>query len=192
MDAHEALTELAIAWRPQRPGRRSVKDIVDPLVEPDWNGLRVVAAISPERATIVHDGEAIAGPDDLAQGLLDGFSAIGALVEGSLTTIALHSGEGVVPTAPKVERPPILVPRFIRPNVEDDPYVRARDHESRTRGIEPRVLEALAAGRAPRLRRDRPAVAGRRAARRRPAPGAEAAPGGGPRAVVPRPDLART
>src|SRR4249920_1885079 len=121
MDAHEALIELAIAWRPQRPGRGSVKAVVDPLVEPDWNGLRVVAAISPDRATIVHDGEEIAAPDDLAQGLLDGFSAIGALVEGSLTTVALHTGEGVVPTAPKVERPPILVPRFIRPNVEDDP-----------------------------------------------------------------------
>src|SRR4029079_17451491 len=60
--------------------------------------------------------------------------------------IALHSGEGVVPAAAKVERAPILVPRFIRPNVEDDPYVRARDHESRTRIVEPRVLEALAHG----------------------------------------------
>ena len=146
MDAHEALTELAIAWRPQRPGRRSAREIVDPIVEPDWNGLRVVAAISPERATIVHEGEPVALPDDLIGGLLDGFSAIGALVEGSLTTIALHSGEGVVPTAPKVERAPILVPKFIRPSVEDDPFVRARDHESRTRAVEPKVLEALQQG----------------------------------------------
>jgi len=148
MDAHEALTELAIAWRPQRPGRRGVRDIVDPLVEPDWSGLRVVAAITPEQATVVHDGEPVAAPEDLLRGLLDGFTAIGALVEGSLTTIALHGGEGVVPTAAKVERPPILVPRFIRPNVEDDPYVRARDFESRVRVVEPRVLTALEQGEA--------------------------------------------
>src|SRR5262245_51492467 len=146
MDEHEALTDLALAWRPQRPGRRAVRDIADAIVEPDWAGLRVVAAISPDRATIVHEGEPVAVPDDLVTGLLDGFTAAGALVEGSLTTIALHSGEGVAPTAARVERPPILVPRFIRPAVEDDPYVRARDHESRVRVIEPRVLEALEHG----------------------------------------------
>lgn len=146
MDEHEALTDLALAWRPQRPGRRPVREIVDALVEPDWSGLRVIAAISPSQATVVHEGEPVAVPEDLVQGLLDGFSAGGALVEGSLTTLALHSGEGVAPTAPRVERPPILVPRFIRPSVEDDPYVRARDHESRVRSVEPRVLEALEHG----------------------------------------------
>jgi hypothetical protein len=71
---------------------------------------------------------------------------MGALVEGSVTTLALRSGEGTVPTPTKVERPPILVPRFIRPAAEDDPYVRARDHEGRARAAEPAVLEALGQG----------------------------------------------
>ena len=31
---------------------------------------------------------------------------------------------------PKVERPPILVPRALRKDVKDDPFVRARDYEA--------------------------------------------------------------
>ena len=146
MDDHEALVELATAWRPQRPGRRAVRDIVGALVEPDWSGLRVMAAVSPVKATIVHEGGIVAVPDDLRQALVDGFSATGALVEGSLTTQALHTGEGAAPAATRVERPPILVPRFIRPNVQDDPYVRARDHESRVQAVEPGVLDAIEHG----------------------------------------------
>src|SRR3954447_24286712 len=146
VDEHEAVVELATAWRPQRPGRRPVRDIVDAIVEPDWAGARVVAALTPARATIVHEGAPVSVPDDLLQALLDGFSASGAIVEGTLTTQALRSGEGAAPPGPKIERPPILVPRFIRPNVEDDPYVRARDHEGRVETMEPRILEALEQG----------------------------------------------
>ena len=146
MDEHEALLELATLWRPQRPGRRSVRDIPDALVEPDWTGARVVAVLTPARATIVREGEQVEVPDDLLQGLLDGFSATGALVEGTLTTQALRSGEGAAPPGPSVERPPILVPRFIRSSVQDDPYVRARDHESRVQTVEPAVLDAIEHG----------------------------------------------
>jgi len=146
VDDHEALLELAAAWRPQRPGRRPVKEIVDAIVEPDWTGARVLAALTPTRATIIREGQPVEVPDDLLQALLDGFTATGALVEGTLTTEALRSGQGAVPVAPKIERPPILVPRFIRPNVEDDPYVRARDHEARVETVEPAVLEAVEHG----------------------------------------------
>jgi len=146
VDEHEAVLEIAMAWRPQRPGRRAVREIVDAIVEPDWAGARVVAALTPARATIVREGAAVEVPDDLLAALLDGFSASGAIVEGTLTTQALRSGEGAAPTAAKIERPPILVPRFIRPNVEDDPYVRARDHEARVETMEPRILDALEHG----------------------------------------------
>jgi hypothetical protein len=146
MDDHEAVLELATAWRPQRPGRRSVRDIPDALVEPDWVGARVVAALTPTRATIVHEGEPIEVPEDLIQALLDGFSAYGAIVEGTLTTQALRSGQGPGPSMTKVERPPILVPKFVRQDVQDDPYVRARDHESRQASIEPAILDALEHG----------------------------------------------
>jgi hypothetical protein len=146
VDEHEALLELATAWRPQRPGRRPVREIFDALVEPDWAGARVVTALTPARASVVHEGEVVEVPDDLLQALLDGFSATGALVEGSLTAQALRGGEAAAPPSVKVERPPILVPRFVRPNVEDDPYVRARDHESRVQTMEPAILDALEHG----------------------------------------------
>ncbi len=146
VDDHEALLELAAAWRPQRPGRRPVREIADALVEPDWAGARVVAALTPTRAALVHEGQRVDVPGDLLQALLDGFSATGALVEGCLTTQALRSGEGAAAPSVQVERPPILVPRFVRPNVEDDPYVRARDHESRVQTMEPAVLDALEHG----------------------------------------------
>jgi hypothetical protein len=145
VDDHDTLLELATAWRPQLPGRRPVREIVDPIVEPDWAGLRVLAVLTPDRASLVHDGEAVVVPDDLQQALLDGFSATGALVEGALTTLALRSGEG---TAPKtvIERPPILVPRFMRSSVKDDPYVAARDHEHQVQALVPKVLDAIEKG----------------------------------------------
>jgi hypothetical protein len=45
-----------------------------------------------------------------------------------------------------VERPPILVPRAIRRDVKDDPYVRARDYEQAASRLEPTVREALERG----------------------------------------------
>jgi hypothetical protein len=69
-----------------------------------------------------------------------------ALIEGCLTTMALKSGEGVLPPMPGVERPPILIPRAIRRDVRDDPFVRARDHDKREAMLAPRILEALGRG----------------------------------------------
>ena len=47
---------------------------------------------------------------------------------------------------PTVERPPILVPRAIRKDVKDDPFVRARDYEQAAARLEPAVREALERG----------------------------------------------
>ena len=140
MDEHDAILELAAAWRPQRPGRRAVRDIEDALVEPDWAGARVIAALTPTRATIVHEGGAVVVPDDLLQALLDGFSASGALVEGSLTTLALKSGEGALPAhvegSPTVAIP-VLGERSVA-SLPDCPHVVTREccdtRESRTHG----------------------------------------------------------
>ena len=140
------LLDLAAAWRPQRPGRQPIKKIVDPLVEPDWNGLRVVCALTPEGAVFVHDGESIAVPAELPPAMVDAFDAVEALIEGCLTTKALESGAGVLPAMPGVERPPILVPRVVRKRVEDDPYIHARDHEAREEAIAGPALAKLARG----------------------------------------------
>ncbi|HEY3335902.1 MAG TPA: hypothetical protein VGK16_11780 [Candidatus Limnocylindrales bacterium] len=138
--------EIAAAWLPQRPGRRGARDIPDAIVEPDWGGMRVVAALTEDEAALYRGGGEVAAPDELLRALLDTFSAVDAVVEGHVTTTALRSSEGAFPTMPKVERPPILVPRALRKDVKDDPYVRARDYEAAAQRIEPAVREALERG----------------------------------------------
>lgn len=146
MPVEPDLLDLAAAWLPQRPGRRAPRDIADALVEPDWDGLRVVAALAVDQAVLVHDGQGVTVPAELPPALVEAFGAVDALVEGCLTTMALRSGEGVLPPMPGVERPPILIPRAMRRDVKDDPYVRARDHEKREAVVAPKVLEALGRG----------------------------------------------
>lgn len=140
------LLELAAAWRPERPGREAHRRIVDALVEPDWLGLHVVAALSADDVVFVHDGEAIPVPAELPPALVGAFDAVDALVEGRLTIKALESGEGALPAMVNVERPPILVPRVVRKSIQDDPFVRARDHEARAQAGAAPVLAALARG----------------------------------------------
>jgi hypothetical protein len=146
MTVDEFPAKVAEAWRPQRPGRRGARDIPDALVEPDWGGLRVVAALSADQAALYREGEVVSVPEEILQALLDGFEAVGAIVEGNVTTSALRSSAGAFPEAPKVERPPILVPRVLRSSVKDDPYVHSRDHEVAVEKAAPVTIEALARG----------------------------------------------
>jgi hypothetical protein len=138
--------DVAAAWLPQRPGRVGAKDIPDAIVEPDWGGMRVVAALTEDEAGLYRGGGEVVAPDELLRALLDTFSAVDAVVEGHVTTTALRSSEGAYPTMPKVERPPILVPRALRKDVKDDPFVRARDYEAAAARLEPAVREALERG----------------------------------------------
>jgi hypothetical protein len=137
---------VAEAWQPQRPGRRAAKDVPDAIVEPEWGGMRVVAALTADEAGLYRDGGEIPAPDELLRALLDAFLAVEAVVEGHVMTAALRSGEGAFPSMPKVERPPILVPRALRQNVRDDPFVHARDYEAAASRLEPVVREALERG----------------------------------------------
>ena len=137
---------IAEAWEPQRPGRRGPGDIADAIVEPDWGGMRAVAALTDDEAALYRGGGVVPVPDELLQALLDAFGAVDAVIEGHVTTAALRSSTGAFPSMPKVERPPILVPRAIRRDVKDDPYVRARDSEQAAARLEPAVREALEAG----------------------------------------------
>jgi ATP-dependent DNA ligase len=138
--------DIAQVWRPQRPGRRATKDIPDAIVEPDWGGMRTVAALTEDEASLFRDGGEVVAPDELLQALLDAFQAVEAVIEGHVTTAALRSSAGAFPTMPKVERPPILVPKWIRNDVKDDPYVQARDYEQAEARLEPSVRDALERG----------------------------------------------
>jgi len=137
---------VAAAWQPQRPAKRSAKDIPDAIVEPEWGGMRVVAAMTEDEAALFRNGGEVAAPEELLQALLEAFRAVDAVIEGNVTTSALRSGQGAFPAAPTVERPPILVPRALRKDVKDDPYVHAREYEAAEARVEPLVLEALERG----------------------------------------------
>ncbi len=67
--------EVAAAWVPQRPGRRAPRDIPDPIVEPDWGGVRAVAAITSGRAEIYRYGDRIDVPRTLEEALGYAFEA---------------------------------------------------------------------------------------------------------------------
>ena len=106
--------EIAAAWQPERPGRRAVKDLADALVEPDWGGVRVAASLDGDGAAFWRDGAEVVTPAELPAALVDAFRAVDAVVEGHLTTMALRPAEGVLPTMPTIERPPLIIPRAIR------------------------------------------------------------------------------
>ena len=146
MSDDTAARDVAAAWQPQRPGKRAAKNLVDAIVEPDWGGMRVVAALTVDVAALYRNGGEVAVPEELLQALLDGFRAVDAVIEGHVTTSALRSGEGAFPPSPRVERPPILVPRALRKDVKDDPFVHAREYEAAEARVEPVVLEALERG----------------------------------------------
>jgi len=137
---------VAERWEPERPGARATKDIVDAIVEPDWGGARVVAAITPDEAALYARGVAIEAPEELLHALLEAFTAVDAVIAGNLTTEAFRTGEGAYQKPPPVERPPLLVPKVFRHSVEDDPFVLSREQSAARDALEPIVLEALRDG----------------------------------------------
>ena len=144
--------EVAAAWLPQLPGTRAPRDVPDAIVEPDWGGTRVVAALTRDEAALYAHGEEVAAPEELLQALLTAFTAFGAMsagdavIEGHLTTAVLRSDEGAYPALPRAERPPFLIPRAFRQGAKDDPFIRARDHVSRAQAMETATLVALPRG----------------------------------------------
>lgn len=81
------------SWRPQRFGRRPARHVDDPLVEPLWSGIRVLAHVSATATDLLDtDGGAQDWPDVAAE-LMRAIEADSVVLDGYLTTEA--SGEGV-------------------------------------------------------------------------------------------------
>jgi ATP-dependent DNA ligase len=137
---------VAERWEPERPGARRTSDVRDPIVEPDWGGARVVAAITRDEAAIYARGAEVAAPEELLRAILDAFRAADAVVAGNLTTEAFRTSQGVYPAPPPVARPPLLLPRVFRQAVRDDPYIVARNQAAARDALEPRVVAALERG----------------------------------------------
>lgn len=139
--------EVAAAWRPQRPGRRAATEIPNAIVEPDWGGVRAVAALQPDAAALfAGSAEPLPLPDDLSRALVDGFTALGAVVEGHLTSPSVLNLANGEPRMPKVERPAILFPRWTRRRKPVAVDAEIRERENRNAQAERAARDALARG----------------------------------------------
>ena len=93
-DAHELARGLEL----QRFGRRKPIEIDDPLVEPAWPGLRVIAAVADGRATLRWDGEPFDERPELTVALARAVGPSldeGAIFEAHVTKQTASEGVGV-------------------------------------------------------------------------------------------------
>ncbi len=90
------ITPERAAWRPMQYGHRRAADIADPIVEPLWDGIRVLAHVGEGTVALVDEG----GRDvtdrfaEVAAAMVPAIAADSAVLEGVLTTQATESGEG--------------------------------------------------------------------------------------------------
>src|SRR5207247_1841675 len=75
------------SWRPQAFGRRNHRDIVDPVIEPLWNGDRVIVRVVRDRADVSDvDGKPITTDlEDILPQLLAAVRAEEVVIDGYLT-----------------------------------------------------------------------------------------------------------
>ena len=102
---------VAAAWVPQYPGRKAPRDIPDPIVEPNWGGVRAVVAIANGKAEIYRYGDRIDAPRALEEALGYAFEAVDGVIEGHLTRQAFDTGIGAFPAQDAVTRPIFSIPR---------------------------------------------------------------------------------
>jgi hypothetical protein len=85
LTATRDIAEAAAAWRPQRFSE-SGGDVVDPLMEPLWTGLRVLALVDgPDASFRDTDGDLIADFPEIADELAEAARADRLLLDGYLT-----------------------------------------------------------------------------------------------------------
>lgn len=92
--------DIARDLRPQTFGKARAAGIDDPLVEPMWPGLRVIAAVDGDAASMFDDqGEPVEDQVDLCIALAESLSGVGsgAILDGYLTK-QVASDEGGVYT----------------------------------------------------------------------------------------------
>ena len=79
--------ELARDLRLQEFGSGRSDRIAEPVVEPLWSGLRVIAAAQGDAGILLHDGEELLGHDELTQALAKAVepAAIGVILDAYVT-----------------------------------------------------------------------------------------------------------
>jgi len=100
MDSPASVRDLAATLRPQAYGRAKTDDILDPVIEPLWYGLRVIAAADESGTSFVdEEGQPVDDFPDLGEALrLATRSAPdGVVVDGYITKMTPDREDDLVP-----------------------------------------------------------------------------------------------
>jgi hypothetical protein len=92
-------TALALVrdLRPQAFGTTSPRKIPNPVVEPLWVGVRVLAAVVGLEAVLIDEtGDAVDDQADIEAGLSGALAADAVVIDGVLTKQVSHDGTGMV------------------------------------------------------------------------------------------------
>jgi len=85
------------AWRPQDFGMKRARDIVDPLLEPVWNGIRILVHLDEDAiAAVDEDGDELELPPNLAVAIVDAARAVELVLDGYISAQPGRSTEGMV------------------------------------------------------------------------------------------------
>jgi ATP-dependent DNA ligase len=95
-----ALDEIAPerrAWRPQAFGSRRAREVPDPLIEPGWNGIRILVHVAGEIvAAVDEDGDELEIPPNLIVAITDAARSDELVLDGYLSAQPGRSTEGMV------------------------------------------------------------------------------------------------
>jgi hypothetical protein len=141
--------ELARTVRPQLMGRSSTKSIDDPLVEPVWRGVHVIAAAEDGRAILLEDGEPVTDHEDIASALAATIAATadGAILDGYLTKQAaseqgdVYTGTDLAPSTGEFLTQTLVGKRRNR----SEELLQERETETAARTFTPEDIVALVA-----------------------------------------------
>jgi len=88
--------EILATLRPQTYGKGSASHVRDPIVEPLWTGIRALAAVDADGATLVDEaGGAIMEMEAVLDALVAGARAGGVIIDGFLTKQTTEGRTGV-------------------------------------------------------------------------------------------------
>lgn len=84
-------------WRPQAFGNKRAQQIRDPIIEPLWDGDRVLVHVGPDGVEIVDiEGIAVDAVPEIAAAVAASVRAERLVLDGYLTPQASRSGEGAI------------------------------------------------------------------------------------------------
>jgi hypothetical protein len=94
-------------WRPQRFGTGNARNVVDPIIEPVWSGLRAIARVGFESTVelIDDDGQPLVDLPEIPSAIAAAARASNLVLDGYLTRQATRPSEGIMlksPEAPSI------------------------------------------------------------------------------------------